>query len=158
MIKKIFGLLLAVILLTGVAPAVQEPQEIRVPGEFGVDLEGDTFSLNDYLGKENLYLVFWATWCPACEDEIPNLIDTHNNVKEVKLVAVNPGINDSFARTRVYAEKMNLPYTIVFDQTGLSAQAFGVFGIPTAVLINKDEEVVYMGYPLRSHQISKILE
>lgn len=133
-----------------------EAQEISVPEKLGVDLEGKIFDLKEHLGAENLYLVFWATWCGVCEDEIPNLIKTHDTVKDVNLVAVNPGINDSLARTRRYKDKHRLPYTIIFDETGLSAQAFGVSGIPTAILIDKKGEVVYAGFPPPPERVPEI--
>ena len=157
MIRKILSLSLILILLVGAAPYPQTPKkEVEVPKNLGVDLNGEPVNLGDQLGKENVYLVFWATWCPSCETEIPNLIDTHNNVEEVVLIAVNPGLNDSFGRIKRYAEIFNLPYKVAYDETGKSAQAFGIFGIPTAVLINKNGEVVYMGYPLPAGRFSKI--
>jgi cytochrome c biogenesis protein CcmG/thiol:disulfide interchange protein DsbE len=133
-------------------------QEVAVPDVIGNDLSGKPFALNDYLGQKNLYLVFWATWCNSCRQEIPTLIDTHNNVKEVVVVGVNPGINDSLAKTKRYVEKYKIPYKIVYDETGVSAQAFGVAGVPMAILINKDGEVLYAGYPLPSEKVSEIIQ
>lgn len=131
-------------------------QEVSVPEKLGVDLDGKIFNLKEHVGKENLYLVFWATWCGVCKDEIPNLVNVYRNVKGVNLVAVNPGVNDSLQRTRKYKEKYQLPYTIVFDETGLSAQAFGISGVPTAVLIDKRGEVVYAGFPPSPDKVSEI--
>ena len=131
-------------------------QEVSVPEKLGVDLDGKIFNLKEHLGKENLYLVFWATWCGVCKDEIPNLVNVYRNVKGVNLVAVNPGVNDSLQRARKYKEKYQLPYTIVFDETGQSAQAFGVSGVPTAVLIDKRGEVVYAGFPPAPDKVSEI--
>jgi len=128
-------------------------QEIAVPGKLGVDLEGKVFNLEDYLGKKNLYLVFWATWCGICKDEIPTLTKTYHEVKNVELVAINPGVNDSLSRTRRYVEKYQLPYRVVFDETGQSAQAFRVAGVPTAILISKAGEILYAGYPLPPEKV-----
>ena len=154
----VWGVLL--LLLAGSAGPLRagsaEAQEISVPEKLGVDLEGKIFNLKDHLGKENLYLVFWATWCGVCADEIPNLVNVHRNSKGVNLVAVNPGVNDSLQRARKYRDKYQLPYTIVFDETGLSAQAFGVSGVPTAVLIDKRGEVVYAGFPPSPDKVSEI--
>jgi len=133
-----------------------QAQEVSVPEKLGVDLDGKIFNLKEHLGKENLYLVFWATWCGVCKDEIPNLVNVYRNAKDVNLIAVNPGVNDSLQRARKYKERYQLPYTIVFDETGLSAQAFGVSGVPTAVLIDKRGEVVYAGFPPSPDKVAEI--
>jgi len=158
--KRIFTFIL-VLLLGGsplglFLPQPTEAQEVSVPDKLGVDLDGKNFNLKEHLGKENLYLLFWATWCGVCKQEIPNLIKVHETVKDVSLVAVNPGVNDSLERARRYRDKYHLPYTIVFDETGVSAQAFGVSGVPTAVLINKSGEVIYAGYPPPPDEVSEL--
>jgi len=156
--KKILCKFLAVLVISLLCfNPVVSAQELNVPGQLGVDLEGNVFDLKDYLGTKNLYLVFWATWCEVCLDEIPNLKKTHESVKEVELVAINPGVNDSLAKTKRYQSKYDLPYRIVYDETTQSAQAFGVAGVPTAILINKKGEVVYVGYPLPHDKVADYL-
>lgn len=155
----IYGVLLLLLVGTVEGPLranIAAAQDVSVPEKLGVDLDGKIFNLKEHLGKENLYLVFWATWCGVCKDEIPNLVNVYRNSKDVNLVAVNPGVNDSLQRTRKYKEKYQLPYTIVFDETGLSAQAFGISGVPTAVLIDKRGEVVYAGFPPSPDKVSEI--
>jgi thiol-disulfide isomerase/thioredoxin len=139
------------------SPVTAEEEGVSVPRELGVDLEGKVFDLKDHLRKDDLYLVFWTTWCPNCETEIPNIIDVHENIEGLKVAAINPGFNDSLDRTRRYREKHDLPYRVVFDETGRSAQAFGIFGVPTAVLIDKKGEIVYFGFPLPADKVARIL-
>jgi thiol-disulfide isomerase/thioredoxin len=153
--SRTFAVLMLSFLVATALPQSLWAQEVAVPDKLGVDLEGQFFNLKEHLGKENLYLLFWSTWCGVCKDEIPNLINVYRNVKNVNLVAINPGVNDSLERTRRYQQKYKLPYKIVFDETGASAQAFGVAGIPTAILINKNGEVVYVGFPPPPDQISR---
>lgn len=148
----------AFVLMVSLSLTPASAQEVAVPDILGTDLSGEPFALSDYLGQKNLYLVFWATWCSACRREIPTLIDTHNKVKEVVVVGINPGINDSLAKTRRYVEKYKIPYKMVYDETGVSARAFGVAGVPMAILINKDGEVLYAGYPLPFEKVSEIIQ
>jgi len=156
--KIIINFCVTLLMVSSLNLPTASAQEVAVPDILGTDLSGKPFALNDYLGQKNLYLVFWATWCSACRREIPTLIDTHNKVKEVEVVGINPGINDSLEKTRRYVEKYKIPYKMVYDETGVSAQAFGVVGVPMAILINKDGEVLYAGYPLPSEKVSEIIQ
>ncbi|MFA7484588.1 MAG: TlpA disulfide reductase family protein, partial [Phycisphaerae bacterium] len=49
------------------------------------DLNGRQHRLSDYRGKQVL-LIFWATWCPPCRAEIPDLIKLRNRFSEDELV------------------------------------------------------------------------
>ncbi len=156
--KTLLFILILSLLLIGSPLSGFCQQEVAVPDRLGVDSNGKEFFLKDNVGKDNLYLVFWATWCPSCIQAIPSLVDTYKNIKDVKLVAINPGFNDSIKNTRKYVDRYQIPYLTLHDETGLSAQAFGVYGIPTAVLINKKGEVVYMGFPLPADRIPELLD
>lgn len=90
-----------------------------------------------------------------CRHEIPNLIETYGEAKDFRFISINPGINDSLDRTKRYRDKYKLPYPIIYDEEGISAQIFGVVGVPTAFLINKKGEVVYAGFPPPARKISE---
>lgn len=129
-----------------------------MPDQLGVTLEGKPFQLKDYLGKQNLYLVFWTVSCPACRAEIPNLIDSYQSFKNMEFAAINPGAGDSLGQVKHYAEKFRLPYPVIYDETSLSAKAFDIYGVPTAILINKKGEVIYQGFPPRARDLAKIFQ
>ena len=60
----------AVCFLAGAA--VAEPVDYSLP-----DMSGKTRSLEDYRGKW-VIVNYWATWCPPCQEEIPDLVDFHD--------------------------------------------------------------------------------
>jgi len=155
--KKLLAIVLVGLLAVSLNSSVGLAENVAVPNQLGVDLDGKSFTLEDHLGKKNLYLVFWATWCAICKVELPKLTNVYHTVKEVEVVAINPGINDSLERTRHFVKEYNLPYQVIFDETTLSAQAFGIVGVPTAILINKNGEIVYAGYPLPAEEVAKII-
>ena len=65
--------------------AVAEPVDYSLP-----DMAGKTHSLADYKGKW-VIVNYWATWCPPCQEEIPDLVDFHDRHKDTDAVVL--GIN-----------------------------------------------------------------
>jgi len=95
------------------------------PASTFTTLEGKPITLNDLRGK--IVLVnFWATSCPGCVKEMPDLIETYNQCKgrgfEVVAVAMSydpPNYVANFAKTR------QLPFPVALDVNGEHARAFG---------------------------------
>lgn len=108
-------------------------------------LEGKDIRLSDYKGKNPVYLVFWATWCPVCEEEIPNLkaIYSRFQSKGLIMLAVNVGINDSAKKAAMYKEKHKLPYPVLFDNDSSVTKLYGVMGTPTMIILDKKGIIRY---------------
>lgn len=108
-----------------------------------VTLEGKSVSMADLRGKVVL-VNFWATSCPGCIKEMPDLIETYNQYKgkgfEIVAVAMQydpPSYVLNFVQTR------QLPFPVVLDVKGEHARAFGNVQVtPTAFLIGKKGEVL----------------
>jgi peroxiredoxin len=105
------------------------------------DLNGNKVKLSYYKGQEVL-LVFSTTWCPYCRTEIPQLKELYAKYKEKGLEILNIDIQESKERVSAYANKHKLPYKILLDTDGMVATMYGVRGVPTKVLINKDGNFV----------------
>ncbi len=106
-------------------------------------LEGQQIALNDLRGQFVL-VNFWATSCPGCIKEMPEMIETYNQYKgrgfEVIAVAMSydpPNYVSSFVETR------QLPFPVVLDKEGALARMFGNVQVtPTTFLIGKDGSVL----------------
>ncbi|MDE2292322.1 MAG: TlpA family protein disulfide reductase [Elusimicrobia bacterium] len=101
------------------------------------DLSGRTVSLADYKGKVVL-LDFWATWCPSCEAEIPELkeVDASFKGKDFAVLAasVDEGGPEVVAK---YAAEKTLPYRVLFADDS-AARAYRVYTLPATFLIGRD--------------------
>ena len=101
------------------------------------DLQGRKFKLSENKGKPVL-LVFGATWCPSCREEIPHLKKIFTNYGKKGLVMVNIDVQESHDKVSRFAERYKLPYPVLLDEKAEVARSYGVRGIPTLVLVDKE--------------------
>ncbi|MDD3815282.1 MAG: TlpA disulfide reductase family protein [Desulfocapsaceae bacterium] len=111
-------------------------------------VSGTTVNSADYTGK-TLLITFFATWCPPCMQEVPTLMQLHQEFSKADFsvvgLSVDQGGSDVVAKL-VEMRSINYP-VLMADET--TARNFGgVAGIPTSFLVNKDGNVVkkYPGY------------
>jgi thiol-disulfide isomerase/thioredoxin len=105
---------------------------------------GETAPLATFIGKKPVMLVFWASWCTNCRDEIPHL--SKLNADHFKVIAVNEG--ESAWKTKRFMSMNNIDYQVALDSDGVVAKAFQVPGVPACVILNRFGMVVYRGLGL----------
>ena len=113
------------------------------------DSSGKQRKMSEWQGKV-LLLNFWATWCPPCVSEMPELVALQNELAGKNLQVVGIGI-DSPSNIREFAEKHQITYPLLLgglEGSELSRQ-FGnqSGGLPFTILIGPDGSVrqTYMG-------------
>ncbi|MFM7632323.1 MAG: TlpA disulfide reductase family protein [Betaproteobacteria bacterium] len=113
------------------------------------DSAGKQRKMSEWQGKV-LVLNFWATWCPPCVSEMPELVALQNDFVSKNVQVVGIGI-DSPSNIREFAEKHQITYPLLLggmEGTELSKQ-FGnqSGGLPFTLLIGADGSVLksYMG-------------
>ena len=96
-------------------------------------------NLNDYRG--NLILLnFWATWCAPCKEEMPSLdrLQANKKLDNLKIFPINVG-QDSLEKATLFFEDLKIQnLDLYFDPPVTLAKKFGLRGIPTSILFNKD--------------------
>lgn len=113
------------------------------------DANGRMHRMSEWKGKTVL-LNFWATWCPPCVSEMPELVALQNELSKKNLQVLGIGI-DSPTNIRDFSEKHQITYPLLvggLEGTELSRQ-FGneTGGLPFTVLIAPDGTIrkTYMG-------------
>ncbi|MBI4202920.1 MAG: TlpA family protein disulfide reductase [Chloroflexi bacterium] len=122
--------------LSGVAlgpvPTVGEPApNIQVMG-----LDGEMWRISDFRGQA-VWLNFWATWCPPCRAENPDIEAIYQEFKAQGLVVLALSVAESPATVREYAERVGLSYTIGLDSNRFAAARYRVVGLPTHIFIDR---------------------
>ena len=104
-----------------------------------LDDKNEQLDLKDYKG--NLILLnFWATWCAPCKKEMPSLdlLLTRKELDNLKIFPINVG-QDSLEKSAEFFEDLQIKNLKIYNDGPITlAKKFGLRGIPTSVLINKD--------------------
>ncbi|MEN8113946.1 MAG: TlpA disulfide reductase family protein [Actinomycetota bacterium] len=111
--------------------------------DFTVDtLDGTGFTLSEHLENDGrpVFLNMWASWCPPCRAEMPDIdaaADEHTDVKFVGVAA-----SDEPASAADFATSIHIGYTIGFDEHGVVAREYNIPGLPASYIISADGVIV----------------
>lgn len=136
------GIIFCAFLMAGTAHAT-EPAGVS---DFTlVSLDGKRVSLHDYLHKKTIVINFWAAWCEACAEEMPQLLQLKNQTTAADVVFLGINAGDTESRARNFVEKTGYSYLILLDTDKSVAKQFQVLGIPQTLVISKEGKIIYRG-------------
>ena len=112
------------------------------------DQYGETHRLEDYKGK-TIFLNFWATWCPPCKAEMPDIqeiYETYDTEGEDALVVLgvatpSMGQEGTEEEIRTFLEENRYTYPVLMDTEGELFGAYGVYSLPTTFMIDREGNV-----------------
>ena len=123
--------------------------ELLVPGtqapDFTLkDIDGKEFSISDFKGK-TVVLVFWASWCPDCRAEVPQLKQIAASANPVTTVFVQVSFDRSLEALRSFSVDNALPGVLLFDPAGKKESKVGadyhVKWIPSLYIIDPEGKI-----------------
>ena len=100
-------------------------------------LDGSTFDLDEHIAADGrpVVLNLWASWCPPCRAEMPDIDKVATEQSDVLFVGV--AVNDETDKARDFAEEIGISYTIAFDD-GTVDDAYQVIALPATFFITGD--------------------
>jgi len=106
-------------------------QDVRL-----TDLESREVRLADFAGQP-VWVFFWATWCPPCQQETPDIRHVFEANRDAGLVVLAIDVQEPVDTIRDYAERYGLTYRIGVDTYAAIMKTYGVFGLPTRYFIDR---------------------
>jgi peroxiredoxin len=120
------------------------------------DINGKTLRLSDYRGR-NVMVVFWATWCPPCNLEVPHLIDLRKTFAKDKL-AILAISNEGPERLKSFVESKDINYTVAsLGGKSLPEPFANVTAIPTTFFISPDGKIKFAAMGVMSPTDAKAI-
>ena len=116
------------------------------------DQYGNTHTFSDYKGK-TVFLNFWATWCPPCKSEMPDIQALYEKYGEnegdlIVLGVANPKTEEApnnqdgtIEEVAAYLEENGLTFPVVMDTTGELFYWYGISAFPTTFMIDANGNV-----------------
>ena len=154
--KFVFNLLFA---LSLTFYSLKVPAEANFAASFTLkDTAGIQHQLSDYKGKWVL-VNYWATWCPPCLEEVPDLVNLYDRRRKKDLMVI--GVIFDFKNQKEvsdYVDDMLMSYPIVLGDDAVTAQIGTAEVMPTTFIYNPKGELVKIKRGLISKQyIEKII-
>lgn len=117
----------------GSTPRLGEP----APDFTLATLDGQRLGLADLRGRPVL-INFWASWCPPCRGEMPDLAQAAREYSDVGLVVLAVNLQEEPEAIQRYATNAGLSFPIALDRSGAVATRYNLTGLPTSFFIDRN--------------------
>ena len=125
--------------VTGIKNLIINKELKKYDGLTFLDAKKNQIDLNEFQGNL-IILNFWATWCAPCKEEMPSLdlLQENKVLDNLKIFPINVGQENIENASNFFSDLKIKNLDLYFDTPITLAKTFGLRGIPTTILFNKD--------------------
>lgn len=140
----VIGNLQRVLLWTGLmTPDTELPENQYRAANYNIpllSLDGTDSTLEEFEGK-TIFLNFWATWCPPCIAEMPNIQALYKSVESDSIQFVMVSLDEDHQKARNYLERKEYTFPVYF-LNGRKPGTYSSSVVPTTYVISPDGKIV----------------
>jgi peroxiredoxin len=113
------------------------------------DLNGNAVKLDDYVGKKSVMIIFWSLFCGPCQEELPLVDKLGKKYKKdgLEVFSINLDGEKRGKAVKKFMKKKGYTFEVLWERVeGISyvtADAYGVAGTPTMVVIGKSGKITF---------------
>lgn len=144
----------------------------HLKNEYGIGSTVAPFSLNDsnkvihsfFINKslKNKYkmIIFWASWCAPCINEIPHLVNIFHKYGNTNIRMISISIDRNFDSWKECLKKYNLPWVQLIDNQRKQSisKKLGVQSIPSIFILDKSNRIIHIQTGRNDHKLSGYLD
>jgi peroxiredoxin len=105
------------------------------------NLNGGTITLSEFRGKKPVIVDFWASWCPNCRRDMPQLNGFYEKYKD-KIEVIGVNLQEKESTVKNFIESHGISFPIALDPSGQASNAYGIRYTNTHFLIDTDGNLV----------------
>ena len=121
------------------------------------DLAGNTVTLSQYKGKQDVLLFFWTTWCPYCRKGLKALNEKQAQLSKdgVEILAID--VNESVDRVSSFVRNSPLTFKTLLDTEASVALNYKLLGFPTYIIVDKKGYIRSTGYSFPEEEYKDLI-
>jgi peroxiredoxin len=123
-------------------------------------LDGETVSLSDFRGEKKVMVNFWATWCPPCRAEMPDMQRVYEDRDDVEILAVNlTDTEAALSRVESFRDERSLTFPILLDEQTDTADLYNIQPVPTTYMVDTEGRIAHASFgPMNEEMIARIFD